>query len=128
MPKKQDAEIPMDLLEVLEALEIKKDADYESAWKEAILDEEYERLQAKKTRPHAGDEMAQRIMDALCENGHGDFLLIRDDEIREWWQGVVKERAAEQRRADARRRRAELRENALKKLTEEERRALGIKG
>lgn len=81
----------------------------------------------KKPRPRASDEMAQRIMDALCQNGQGDFLLLQDDEIREWWNGVTGERDRIARREAEKRRREELRERALNKLTAEERQALGIK-
>jgi hypothetical protein len=78
-------------------------------------------------RVTATDDMAQRIMDVLCENGQGDFLLLRDDEIREWWESVTKERKLIQRQEAERRRRAEVRERALNKLTAEERKILGIK-
>jgi hypothetical protein len=83
----------------------------------------------KKPAPRvtATDDMAQRIMDVLCENGQGDFLLLRDDEIREWWESVTKERKRIQRQEAERRRRAEVRERALNKLTAEERKILGIK-
>lgn len=81
----------------------------------------------KKPRPRASDEMAQRIMDALCQNGQGDFLLLQDDEIREWWNGVTGERDRIARREAEKRRREELRERALNKLTAEERQVLGIK-
>ena len=77
--------------------------------------------------PECTQEMAQRIMDALCADGRGDFLILKDDEIREWWAAITKQRKAESDRIEAERRETELRENALKKLTEAERRALGLK-
>ena len=77
--------------------------------------------------PECTQEMAERIMDALCADGRGDLLLIQDDEIREWWAAITKQRKAESDRIEAERRETELRENALKKLTEAERRALGLK-
>ena len=77
--------------------------------------------------PECTQEMAQRIMDALCADGRGDFLILKDDEIREWWAAITKKREAERDRIEAERRETELRENALKKLTEAERRALGLK-
>ena len=76
---------------------------------------------------HCTQEMAERIMDALCADGRGDFLILKDDEIREWWAAITKKREAERDRIEAERRETELRENALKKLTEAERRALGLK-
>lgn len=96
-----------------------------------LSDYEYsqEEIADKKPAPRttATDDMAQRIMDVLCENGQGDFLLLRDDEIREWWESVTKERKRIQRQEAERRRRAEVRERALNKLTAEERKILGIK-
>ena len=77
--------------------------------------------------PECTQEMAERIMDALCADGRGDFLILKDDEIREWWAAITKKREAERDRIEAERRETELRENALKKLTEAERRALGLK-
>ena len=109
----KDVETLQDLLSQL--------SDYEYS-QEEIADH-------KKPAPRvtATDDMAQRIMDVLCENGQGDFLLLRDDEIREWWESVTKERKRIQRQEAERRRRAEVRERALNKLTAEERKILGIK-
>jgi hypothetical protein len=70
--------------------------------------------------------MSERIMDALCEDGRGDFLLLKDEEIREWWTAVTERRRRDAERIAAQRRQEELRENALRKLSSEERRALGL--
>ena len=73
-------------------------------------------------------EMAERVMDALCEDGRGDLLMIKDDEIREWWAGILRRRKKiADREAELERVRM-LREGALKKLSAEERRVLGIEG
>ena len=37
-------------------------------------------------------EIAERVMDALCEDGRGDLLLIRDDAVRQWWVRVQEQR------------------------------------
>lgn len=37
-------------------------------------------------------EIAERIMDTLCENGHEDLLLIKDEEVRTWWAKVQERR------------------------------------
>ncbi len=76
--------------------------------------------------PTVTQPMAERIMDALCEDGRGDFLLLKDDEIREWWQAVTKRRTAEAKKRAAAERRIRVREEALKKLTAEERKVLGL--
>lgn len=94
---------------------------------DGTLDEQKENRQSRN-RKLAGDDMAQRIMDTLCENGQGDFLLLRDDEIREWWQSVLADRRRAQQRLAAARRRDALRESGLNKLTAEERKALGLGG
>jgi hypothetical protein len=70
--------------------------------------------------------MSERIMDALCEDGRGDLLLLKDDEVRKWWGGVLKRREAAARKEAAARRKADLRESALSKLTAAERKALGL--
>jgi hypothetical protein len=70
--------------------------------------------------------MSERIMDALCEDGRGDFLLLKDEEIRAWWTAVTERRRRDAERIAAQRRQEELRENALRKLSSEERRALGL--
>ena len=81
----------------------------------------------KEPGHHCTQEMAERIMDALCADGRGDLLLIQDDEIRAWWAAITKQRRIERERREAEQRETELRENALKKLTPDERRALGLK-
>lgn len=84
--------------------------------------------QARKPAPRmkATPAMAERIMDALCQNGQGDFLLLQDDEIREWWNSVTQHRDALARQQRQRERRKQVRERALNKLTAEERRVLGL--
>jgi len=91
------------------------------------LDDEDKTPWEEDAAPECTEEMAERIMDALCADGRGDFLILKDDEIREWWAAITKQRKAERDRIEAERRETELRENALKKLTEDERRALGLK-
>jgi hypothetical protein len=71
--------------------------------------------------------MAERIMDALCEDGRGDLLLLKDDEIREWWTEVLRKRKIHADRLAEIDRRARIREEALRKLSAEEREILGIK-
>ena len=98
------------------------DAEIEMPWGEDKVEHDEE-----DCIPECTEEMAERIMDALCADGRGDFLILKDDEIREWWAAITKQRKAESDRIEAERRETELRENALKKLTQAERRALGLK-
>lgn len=71
--------------------------------------------------------MAERIMDALCEDGRGDLLLLKDDEIREWWTEVLHKRKLQADRLAKIAHRERVREEALRKLSAEEREILGIK-
>ena len=70
---------------------------------------------------------AHVAIEALVAEGKADFVFLKHDGMREWWQ----ERQAEVRRQEeaavAKKRKAELRAQALLKLTAEERKALGIK-
>jgi len=63
----------------------------------------------------------------LVEQGKADFLILRDDEVREWWEqhqeADRKAREARERKA----REAKIRKEALAKLTPEEKKILGIK-
>ena len=99
--------------------------DYESQWASNSDDYEIRKLKA------SADKLARiacRAMEALTEAGQADFLLLKDDETREWW---VAHQAADRRareQAEAKIRREELKAAALAKLTQEEREALGIKG
>lgn len=37
-------------------------------------------------------DIAECVMDALCEDGRGDILLLKNDRIREWWGTVLTNR------------------------------------
>ena len=71
--------------------------------------------------------IACKAMTELVEQGKADFLVIRDDEVREWWNKhqeadrKAKEQAAEKRRIN------KMKKEALAKLTDEEKAVLGIK-
>jgi ABC-type cobalamin/Fe3+-siderophores transport system ATPase subunit len=71
--------------------------------------------------------IACKAMTELVEQGKADFLVIRDDEVREWWDKhqeadrKAKEQAAEKRRIN------KLKKEALAKLSDEEKAVLGIK-
>lgn len=71
--------------------------------------------------------IACKAMEALDKDGRADFLLLEDDEVREWWiahqEADRKERArvAEQQRKEA------VKQEALNKLSDEEKELLGLK-
>lgn len=71
--------------------------------------------------------IACKAMEELVKSGKADFLLIKDDEVREWWEQHQEadrkaREAREQKERDAR-----VRREALAKLTDEEKKILGIK-
>lgn len=76
------------------------------------------------------DKLARIACKALTElekQGRADFLLIDDTEVRDWWTAHkvadAKAKAAKEERA----RREQVKQDALAKLTAEERKVLGIK-
>ena len=71
--------------------------------------------------------IACKAMEELVKSGKADFLLIKDDEVREWWdQHQEADRKAREAR-EQKERDARVRRGALAKLTPEEKKILGIK-
>ena len=71
--------------------------------------------------------IACKAMEELVKQGKADFLLIKDDEVREWWnthqEADRKAREAREKKEHENR----IRKEALAKLTPEEKKILGIK-
>ena len=89
----------------------------------------YNDSKIKKLKAEA-DKLARiacKAMTALEEAGQEDFLLLKDEEVREWWakhkEADAKAKAAREEKA----RMARIKKEALSKLSTEERKALGIK-
>jgi hypothetical protein len=71
--------------------------------------------------------IACKAMTELVKSGHADFLVLKDDEVREWWEKHQEDdRKAQEAKAE-KERRAKVREEALAKLSDEEKKLLGIK-
>lgn len=71
--------------------------------------------------------IACKAMEELVSQGKADFLILRDDEVREWWeQHQEADRKAKEAELE-KRRRAKVRREALAKLSDEERKILGVK-
>jgi len=71
--------------------------------------------------------IACKAMTELIEQGKADFLILRDDEVREWWE---QHQEADRKAREARERKArdaKIRKEALSKLTLEEKKILGLK-
>ena len=70
---------------------------------------------------------AYLAMDALEKNGIEDFVLLKNDDLRSWWKSHKESMVQEAEEKAARLRKYELKQQALAKLTQEERDALGLK-
>jgi hypothetical protein len=70
--------------------------------------------------------IACKAMDALEEAGKEDFLLLKDDEVRKWWAEHKEADRKEQARIAEKLRRERVKEEALAKLSSEERELLGL--
>jgi AAA+ ATPase superfamily predicted ATPase len=77
--------------------------------------------------------IACKAMTALEADGHADFLLLKDDEVREWWlqhKEADRKRMEEEARKKAERaekkRLKKIKTELLERLTEDEKKALGL--
>jgi hypothetical protein len=71
--------------------------------------------------------IARKVMVELAKSGYADFLLLRDEEVAEWWNKIY---GGVQTRYDnyvAKMKAYEVKLTAYNKLTKEQRRALGIR-
>ena len=76
------------------------------------------------------DKLARIACKALTElekQGRADFLLIDDEETRDWWIAHKEADAKAQAAKKEEERRAQIRAEALAKLTDEEKKVLRIK-
>lgn len=71
--------------------------------------------------------IACKAMEALIKDGRGDFLLLKDDEIRTWWQEHQRADAEARKAAEEKARIKKLKEEALAKLSDDELVILGLK-
>lgn len=97
---------------------------YESSW--ATRSDDYEVRKIKREADKLA-RIACRALEALTEAGKADFLLLKDDETREWWIAHQEADRKAREKEEAQIRREELKAQALSKLTDEERAALGVK-
>jgi hypothetical protein len=71
--------------------------------------------------------IACKAMTELVKSGYADFLVLKDDEVRVWWeQHQAADLKAQNEKAE-KDRLAKARKDALAKLTSEEKKILGIK-
>jgi hypothetical protein len=97
---------------------------YESDWARGSNDGEVRRLKAVADRLA---RIACKAMTELTEQGRADFLLLRDEEVSTWWTKHQEDDRKEREREAARKRKEEIKNAALAKLSDEEKSALGIR-
>jgi hypothetical protein len=71
--------------------------------------------------------IACKAMAELTEQGKADFLLLRDDEVRVWWEAHQEADRQAREAREKKERENRIRQEALAKLTPEEKKILGIK-
>ena len=71
--------------------------------------------------------IAHIAMQTLEENNMADFVLLKHDDIRDWWKERKLEIQRRNAEVEAKARKAEVKARALARLTEEEKVALGLK-
>jgi hypothetical protein len=98
---------------------------YDDDWRSSDFDDD--KIRKLKEQADMLARIACKAMTVLENNRIEDLLLLRDDEVREWWakhkEADRKAREKEQRKQE----RIRLRRAALRKLSEEEKVALGLK-
>jgi hypothetical protein len=98
---------------------------YDDDWRSSDFDDD--KIRKLKEQADKLARIACKAMTELENNKIEDLLLLRDDEVREWWakhkEADRKAREKEERKQE----RLRLRRAALRKLSEEEKVALGLK-
>ena len=72
------------------------------------------------------ESFAKEAMRELDAQGLAEFVLLRNDKLRTWWQKILKEELAERIRKEKIAHKKALREQGLAKLSDEEKEALGL--
>ena len=97
---------------------------YDTNWASSSNDREVKKLKQECDRLA---RIACKAMTELVKSGHADFLVLKDDEVREWWEKHQEaDRKAQEAKAE-KARRAKVKREALAKLSDEEKKILGIK-
>ena len=94
--------------------------DYES-------DNGYNQREQYKEQCDKLARIACAAMEELVKHGKADFLVLKNEELRTWWEAHVKADRAERARIAEIERRERVRQEALDRLTDEEKELLGLK-
>jgi hypothetical protein len=82
---------------------------------------------SERERADKMTRIACRVMTALEELGKEDFLLLKDDEIRQWWAEHKEFDRLRRAHEEETQRLIKEKAEAMSKLTEEQKRILGLK-
>jgi sugar-specific transcriptional regulator TrmB len=96
---------------------------YQTNWAHDSNDSDVRRLKKE------ADKLARiacAAMEELIKHGKADFLVLKNDELREWWgQHQEDDRKERERQAEINRRKR-IKEEALARLSDEEKELLGL--
>ena len=96
--------------------------DYESdGWGESFVNVKLKEQSDRLAR------IACKAMTELVKSGKADFLILKDDEVREWWEQHQEADRKAREEKERKKREAKIKKEALAKLTDEEKKLLGIK-
>ena len=93
--------------------------DYES-------DNGYSRADEYKRQCDKLARIACAAMEELVKQGKADFLVLKNEEVRNWWEAHIEADKREKARVAEQERRARVKQEALDRLTDEEKELLGL--
>lgn len=97
---------------------------YDSSWDQH--DSDRDKIRELKKQADMLARIACKALQELEDNKIEDMILLRDDEVREWWQKHKEDDRKAREAREAKERRAAIKKAALSKLSEEEKEVLGI--
>jgi hypothetical protein len=97
---------------------------YDTNWARSSGDRD---VKALKKEADKLARIACKAIEELIKDGREDFLFLKDDEVRDWWQRHQEADRQAREEAEAKQRRKEAKERALAKLSEEDKILLGLK-
>ena len=97
---------------------------YDSSWD--VGDDDRRKIRELKKQADMLARIACKALTELENNRIEDMLLLRDDEVRVWWKKHKEDDAREQARVLEAERKKRVKEEALAKLSSEERELLGL--
>jgi hypothetical protein len=98
---------------------------YDSSWDQH--DSDRDKIKELKKQADMLARIACKALQELEDNKIEDMILLRDDEVRVWWQKHKEDDRRAREAREAKERRAAIKKAALAKLSEEEQELLGLK-